>query len=135
MKVINKYLYILSLISILLIIAVSSCKESFLEPEPLSFYAPENVLINEEGLQSVLDNALAGFRDEFCQERSPFTTTMKYSDIAVDGVTDKATPWQDLNNQMLPDGVYLDNSYTKIGWYWDNSYNSSFLVDKMLIMK
>lgn len=106
----------------LLAITFSSCKESFLEPKPLSFYAPENVLVDEAGLQAVLDNALATLRVELCTDQSPFLTTLKYSDVAVDGSTDKATPWQDLNNQMLPDGVNYHNAYTKIGWYWDESY-------------
>ncbi len=99
-----------------------SCSKSFLEPQPLSFYAPENVLINEKGLQAVVDNALLKFRDEYCVDQAPFLVNLKYSDVAVDGSTDKATPWQDLNNQMMPDGTNFDNAFTKIGWYWDNSY-------------
>jgi len=120
MKDLKKILTIPSLILIMLV--AGSCSESFLEPKPLSFYAPENVLIDEAGLQAVLDNALSSLRTEFCTDQSPFCTNLKYSDVAVDGTTDKATPWQDLNKQMLPDGRYQDNAYTKIGWYWDQSY-------------
>lgn len=118
----NIKLYIISLSVLFVLIMASSCKESFLEPEPLSFYAPENVLVDEEGLQAVLDKALSNLRDEICQDQSPFLTNLKYSDVAVDGSTDKATPWQDLDKQMLPDGVNNHNAYTKIGWYWDDSY-------------
>lgn len=107
---------------LLVFCSLNSCGSDFLEPKPLSFYAPENVLIDETGLQAVLDKALTSFRTEFCTDQSPFCTNMKYSDIAVDGSTDKATPWQDLNNQMLPDGTNNNNAYTKIGWYWDDSY-------------
>ncbi len=99
-----------------------SCSRSFLEPQPLSFYAPENVLIDEKGLQAIVDNALVKLREEYCTDQAPFLVNMKYSDVAVDGSTDKATPWQNLNNQMMPDAVNLDNAYTKIGWYWDTSY-------------
>ncbi|NOY97161.1 MAG: RagB/SusD family nutrient uptake outer membrane protein [Chlorobi bacterium] len=115
-----KYISILSIAFLILI--VSSCKESFLKPEPLSFYAPENVLVTEEGLQAVLDRALSQLRVELCTDQSPFLTNLKYSDVAVDGSTDKSTPWQDLNKQMLPDGRNYHNAYTKIGWYWDESY-------------
>ena len=114
------YICRLSFVSVLLML--SSCKESFLEPEPLSFYAPENVLVTEDGLQSVLNNALDQLRVELCTDQSPFLTNLKYSDVAVDGSTDKATPWQDLNKQMLPDGTNNHAAYTKIGWYWDESY-------------
>ena len=100
----------------------SSCGSDFLDPKPLSFYAPENALVDETGLQAVLDKAMTTFRGEFCSDQAPFLTNMKYSDVAVDGTTDKATPWQDLNNQMLPDGENNTLACTRIGWYWDNSY-------------
>lgn len=99
-----------------------ACSENFLKPEPLSFYAPENVLINETGLQAILDNALSGFRDEFCQIFNPASCHMKYSDVAVEGNTERTSFLSDFNNQMLPDMVYSQNAYTKIGWYWDDSY-------------
>jgi len=113
---------ILSVFIILMLIMISSCKESFLEPKPLSFFAPENVLIDENGLQALLDNALETMRYEMCTDQNPFNFNSKYSDVAVDGSTNKSTPWQDLNNQMLPDGQYFHNAYTKIGWYWDGTY-------------
>jgi len=117
----NKLL-VISLTTTLVVSLSISCNDEFLEPEPLSFFAPENVLTDQAGLQAVLDNALSSLRFEFCTDQSPFLTNMKYSDVAVDGSTDKATPWQDLNAQMLPDGNNDHNAYTKIGWYWDESY-------------
>lgn len=101
---------------------LAACGSDFLDPKPLSFYAPENVLVDEAGLQAVLDKALMSFRVEYCTDQAPFLTNMKYSDIAVDGSTDKSTPWQDLNNQMLPDATNNTLANTKIGWYWDDSY-------------
>ena len=107
---------------VLAALLLGSCNKSFLEPEPLSFYAPENVLVDESGLQAVLDNALIKLRDEYCSDQAPFLVNLKYSDLAVDGSTDKATPWQDLNKQMTPDGQNNHFAYTRIGWYWDESY-------------
>jgi starch-binding outer membrane protein, SusD/RagB family len=112
---------IAGIVGILIILIVVSCNENFLEPKPLSFYAPENVLVDEKGLQAVLDNALEQLRDEYCTDQAPFLVTMKYSDVAVDGTTNRNAPWQDLNNQMHPDGNHPD-SYTAIPWYWDDSY-------------
>lgn len=106
---------------VLIIFLAGSCKESFLEPKPLSFYAPENVLTDEKGLQAVLDNALQQLRVEYCTDQAPFLVAMKYSDVAVDGTTNRNAPWQDLNNQMHPDGNHPE-SYTAIPWYWDDSY-------------
>ena len=107
---------------ILVLFLFNSCSENFLEPEVLSFYTADNVLVDQEGLQSILDNALEQLRDEMCTDQSPFLTNLKYSDVDVDGSTDKSTPWQDLNKQMLPDGENYSNAYTKIGWYWDDAY-------------
>jgi starch-binding outer membrane protein, SusD/RagB family len=112
----------ISVLVALLLIGITSCDESFLEPEPLSFYAPENVLNTETGLQSVLNKALVSLRTEITADQSPFLTNLKYSDVAVDGSTDKAVPWQDLNTQMLPDGTLESPKTTKIGWYWDQAY-------------
>jgi hypothetical protein len=108
---------LLVLVTLTTLISVHSCEESFLEPKPLSFYSPNNVLINEEGLQAVLDNALSSLRGELFLDQSAFLTNLKYSDVGVDGSTDKVTPWQDLNKQMLPDGLDNErsnnNAYTK----------------------
>lgn len=117
MKITRK---ILSL-SILLILITTSCSESFLKPEPLSFYTSENVLTNEAGLQAVLDNALKSLCNECTGDISPITENMRYSDIAVDGTTDKTTPFQDLNRQLLPDAVF-NAGWTKMSKCWDNSY-------------
>ncbi len=118
MKQNNKIAKIMGILTMLIVV---SCSENFLEPKPLSFYAPENVLVDEKGLQAVLDNALEQLRVEYCTDQAPFLVTMKYSDVAVDGTTNRNAPWQDLNNQMHPDGNHPD-SYTAIPWYWDDSY-------------
>lgn len=120
MNKINKYYKIASVLFTLLLIV--SCSEGFLKPEPLDFYAPENVLVTQEGLESVLDNALSNFRNEFCSDQAPFVTDNKYSDMGVDCATDKTTCWQDLKNQMLPDGILNGNGTTRIGWFWDKSF-------------
>ncbi|HOF19678.1 MAG TPA: RagB/SusD family nutrient uptake outer membrane protein [Bacteroidales bacterium] len=108
-------------VTIVLLVILNSCSEGFLSPEPLSFYAPENVLIDQKGLQAVLDNALSKLRVEYCTDQAPFLVNIKYSDVGVDGTTNRNAPWQDLNNQMHPDGNIPD-AYSAIPWYWDDSY-------------
>lgn len=107
---------------VILVLAITVCSCSdFLEPEPLSFYAPENVLTNEAGLQAVLDNGLKFLKTEYCRDNSALCWYLRFSDVAVDGATDGARPIQDLNNQMLPDAT---NEYavTLFQWCWDESY-------------
>ena len=62
---------------ILIILLAGSCSESFLAPDPLSFYAPENVLVDQDGLQAVLDNALRQLREEYCTDQAPFLVNYK----------------------------------------------------------
>ncbi len=40
-----------SLIVTIFLLIQTSCSEEWLEPDPLSFYAPENVFINEAGYE------------------------------------------------------------------------------------
>ncbi|MFC2081396.1 RagB/SusD family nutrient uptake outer membrane protein [Bacteroidota bacterium] len=121
MKIIGKYIKTGSAM-IIAFLLMGSCSESFLEPKPLSFYAPENVLVDAKGLQAVLDNALTKLRDEYSDDQAPFLVFMKYSDVAMDGTTNRRAPWQDLNNQMHPDALDDPDVYTAIPYYWNDSY-------------
>ncbi|GAA5219605.1 RagB/SusD family nutrient uptake outer membrane protein [Membranihabitans marinus] len=47
---INKFIYIIIGLSTLL----TSCKEEWLEPEPLSFFSPQNAYVNEDGFEAIL---------------------------------------------------------------------------------
>src|SRR5690606_33352041 len=57
-----------SLIVVVSMLAVSSCSKGWLKPEPLSFYAPENLLINKAGYESMLVTARKNLRNSFYGE-------------------------------------------------------------------
>jgi hypothetical protein len=122
MKIKGKYITFLSVTLALLI--GNSCSEDFLQPKPLSFYAPENALTSEDGLQAVLDNVSSSLRSEMCGDNSPFLANLKFSDVGVNGSTGNTRPWQDLNNQMLPSATAWNFGYSIIDWYWDASYKT-----------
>jgi hypothetical protein len=48
-----------------------SCTEEWLTPKPLSFYAPENVYINEEGLRAILPTLRKDLKSEFYNDQNP----------------------------------------------------------------
>lgn len=52
----KKYIVIhkLLIIGTLVLLANTSCKEGWLEPQPLSFFTPENTLVSESGFNSAL---------------------------------------------------------------------------------
>ncbi len=99
------------------------CSTDFLEPEPLSFYAPENTFIDADGLNAALVACLSNAKNEYCGDGTPIVTEHVFSDVAVEGTTDKTGPAQDLPAQILPDAELNNCDWTRIGWYWTAGYN------------
>ncbi|KAA5547455.1 RagB/SusD family nutrient uptake outer membrane protein [Adhaeribacter rhizoryzae] len=97
---------------------ISSCKEDFLEPKPLSFYAPENTYTNAAGMKAALVAGLRNMRYEWYGDNPPIVTEHIFSEVAVEGTTDKSGPAQDLNLLITPDAQLNHIDYNKIGWYW-----------------
>lgn len=67
---------------VILSLASLSCS-NWLEPKPLSFYAPENVYINEEGFESLLITMRKDIKSEHYDGRSPIVNEYAMSDLGV----------------------------------------------------
>jgi starch-binding outer membrane protein, SusD/RagB family len=78
-----------------------SCNKDYLNPDPLSFYAPENVFVNKAGFQSALVTVRRDLKNEFYAERNPIVLDIDASDIAID----KYAP--DWNSVTPSSGTYL----------------------------
>ena len=123
-KVVNKlFRRIIGLLALLGIL-VTSCSEDFLDAEPQSFYTPDNALNTAEGLNSVLSSALYNIRTEFYGDGAPMITENIFSEVSIEGTTDKAGPAQDLNLQILPDANLNSSNTNRIGWYWETFYEN-----------
>ncbi|WP_373518804.1 RagB/SusD family nutrient uptake outer membrane protein [Pricia sp.] len=110
-------------ICILLIALVPlSCTKDYLEQEPKSFFTPNNALNTPEGLNAVLSQALSNLRGEFYGDGAPMITENLFSEVAVEGTTDKAGPAQDLNTQILPDANNNSADTNRINWFWEEFY-------------
>lgn len=92
-KVIN--IFIISMVFLLIQI---SCKEEWLEPNPLSFYAPENVYVNEQGLRAILPTLRKDLKRECYDNQHWFQHEYASSDLAV--------------NMGFPDFIFLTPSTT-----------------------
>ena len=121
MKKINNYIGGLAL-SMLTVTAFTGCSEDWLEPKPLSFYTPENSYVDAAGFYSALTTCERNMRHEFFGDGSPILTEMIQSDIAVEGITDKAGPQMDMDVSLLPDANLNSTDRTKVGWYWYEGY-------------
>jgi hypothetical protein len=103
-------------------LGVASCSEEFLEPKPLSFYAPENTFNDAQGMRGALVACLRNMRHEYYGDGSPIITEHIFSEVAVEGTTDKSGPAQDLNLLITPDANLNSTDWNRIGWYWYEGY-------------
>jgi hypothetical protein len=102
--------------------ALSSCDEARLTPKPLSFFAPENTFNDPEGLRATLIACERNMRYEWYGDNPPILTESIFSDIAVEGTTDKSGPAQNMNLQITPDAQLNHTDFNRIGWYWLEGY-------------
>lgn len=117
-------IYKLKVLAIAGLTFISGCKESWLEPKPLSFYTPENTFVNTDGFESALAACENIMVLEYNGDAMPALTEMILSDIAVEGTTDKAGPQMDIDKSLLPDANLNSGDFTKVGWYWTNAYKA-----------
>ena len=121
MRKIKKHIYSVSIV-VGLVVGLQSCSKDWLKPDPKSFYTPEVALSNPAGLYAALTAAERNMRHEFFGDAAPIVTEMVQSDIAVEGTTDKAGPQMDMDISLLPDAQLNHNDFTKVGWYWFETY-------------
>lgn len=115
------------LITVLVILGtacgVASCKKSYLKPDPLSFYEPDETYVDAAAMRAALVACARNLRVEYYGGNPPILTEMLFTEIAVEGTTDKSGPAQDLNLQITPDLVtFQDDDHNKIYTYWIEGY-------------
>ena len=119
MKNLYKKFLILSLISTTTVIG---CKKDWLKPDPLSFYSPENTLTDAAGMRALLVACARNMRLEWYGDGAPIITELVFSEVAVEGTTDKSGPAQDLNLLITPDANLNSADANRIGWFWMEGY-------------
>ena len=116
-RVIYKYSVIFSLL-----FALASCSEEWLRPDPLSFFEPTNTFTTKEGLQAALTSCERNLRYIWYGDGAPIITELVFSDVCVEGTTDKTGPAQDLNKLITPTAQLNSTDANKIGWFWYEGY-------------
>ncbi len=122
MKTNNKKFHYRLLLVVSFILGTIGCKDSYLEPEPLSFFAPENSLVDAKGMYAALTACERNMRYEWYGDGAPIITELVFSEVCVEGTTDKPGPAQNLNIQITPTSQLNSTDYNKIGWYWLEQY-------------
>src|SRR5882757_3042263 len=107
------------------IAGIAACKKGYLEPKPLSFYEPSLTYVDAAAMRAALVACAVNMRIEYYGGNPPILTEMLFSEITVEGITDKSGPAQDLNLQITPDLVMSnDDDHNKIYYYWSESYKA-----------
>jgi hypothetical protein len=105
------------------VISVTSCKKDYLTPKPLSFYEPSATYVDAASMRAALVACERNARIEYYGGNPPILTENLFSDMTVEGITDKSGPAQNLNLQITPDLVYAnDDDHNKIYYYWVEAY-------------
>ncbi|RQP12661.1 MAG: RagB/SusD family nutrient uptake outer membrane protein [Parapedobacter sp.] len=89
-----------------------SCSENWLKPEPLSFFAPENLLVDESGYEALLITGRKDLRNSFYGELNTVLSEGIFTELGVAGpLNDNGIRNMDLQLTPSADGNYyvLDN--------------------------
>lgn len=100
----------------------SGCSKDFLKPDPQSFYEPSITFTSKEGLQAAITSCNRNLSYVWTGEGAPLLTDLLFSDVAVDGTTDKSGPAQDLNAMITPTSNNSDINTNKINFFWFEGY-------------
>lgn len=118
---INRLTKYLATLALVLLIS-QSCNKDWLKPKPLSFFSPENTLVDEKGFNAGLAAIARQVRDEFYGDGHPIITENIFSESAVEGTTDKFGPAVNMNLLITPDANLNSADFNRIGWYWERWY-------------
>lgn len=116
----------------LALIGSVGCKKSFLDSDQLSQYSPETSLGSVAALKAALNGLGANVRQEYFGDSAPMLTESIFSDVAVEGTTDKSTPAQDLVSRITPDANLNSDDFNKIGWYWEQEFRGVRLANTVI---
>ena len=112
----------LSVVILIGMVVLGSCKKEWLEPKPLSFYSPENTLVDLVGFNAALNGCARNLKDEWFGDGAPIITETIFSEVAVEGTDDKTGPAQNMDVLIKPDAQLNNGDFNKIGWYWNQEW-------------
>ena len=104
--------------NILFIIAIGllqgSCKEEWLEPEPLSIYAPENLYIDEAGFEALLITMRKSLKAEYYGYFNYSTAEFAPTDLAIAGYVPDFSINTPTSSDRIPYGPMFSAAYVYI---------------------
>lgn len=90
---------------------LASCTKDWLEPEPLSFFAPENVYVDEAGFESLLVTMRKNLKSEFYGTFNYSTAEFAPTDLAIAGYVPDFSINTPTSSDRVPYGPMFDQIY------------------------
>lgn len=106
-----------------LLAALSGCKKTYLQPDPLSFFEPGQTFTTRAGLDAALAIADRHLRSywtyfEYQDLSLPISTEYMFSDMAVASKTDDGNIFADIATRFTPTDMP-----ERTGYFWGETYN------------
>jgi hypothetical protein len=111
----------MSLVLTMFLLLQTSCSEEWLEPKPLSFYAPENVYLDEEGFKALVVTMSKDIKSEHYGDASTMSNEYAMSDLGVPGAQNNRVV-KDFPRVLTPAGDGGQHDFP--GKLFNRSYNS-----------
>src|SRR5690554_6436333 len=92
------------------------CSEDFLEPKPMSFFSPENVLVNKEGMESLLTTC------EHLLRLGYTIPQVRIEFLMLDIATMSGTNLMDFVSNIYPSSGQIAGAWYNIQPYWYEWY-------------
>ncbi len=105
-----------------ILLSANGCKKSYLDSNLLSKFEPETSLTSVTAMKAALAGMASNVRREFTGDMAPIVTESIFSEVAVDGTTDKSTQAQDMDTRVTPDGNLDNPDFNRIGFYWTEGF-------------
>lgn len=137
----------MALTGCILALGLTSCKESFLAPDPLSVFEPSTTLSTEDGIKASLAICDRHLKLYWCcahNEMTPIGTEYLFSEMLAAAATDKTTMLSDIASSLTPssddgdDGPNGDNNENNLYrtnsiWYmWHQGYQAVMFANTVI---
>ncbi|ARS38334.1 RagB/SusD family nutrient uptake outer membrane protein [Sphingobacteriaceae bacterium GW460-11-11-14-LB5] len=126
------YKKIIPFVALALLLSANGCKKSNLDSELLSQLEPQTALTSVAAMKAAIAGIGANVRREFTGDMAPIVTESIFSEVAVDGTTDKTTQAQDMDTRITPDANLDNPDFNRIGFYWTEGFRGVRMANTVI---
>jgi hypothetical protein len=126
------YKKIIPFVALAVLLSANGCKKSNLDSELLSQLEPETALTSVAAMKAAIAGIGANVRKEFTGDMAPIVTESIFSEVAVDGTTDKTTQAQDMDTRVTPDANLDNPDFNRIGFYWTEGFRGVRMANTVI---